>query len=150
MIVGDGLQRDALKAIGRDLGVSENIEFVGAVPHEDIPSHLSKADVYVSTSLSDGASISLFEAMSCGLPLVVSDIPANRPWVIDGQNGFLFPVKDHEALARSLVQILKDSEMKQRFGKANRALVLERANHRKEMARVEKMYESLVSGRNAG
>ena len=54
-----------------------------------MPAYLNAADIYVSTSLSDGTSLSLLEAMACSLPVVVTDIPANKEWITDGHNGFL-------------------------------------------------------------
>jgi hypothetical protein len=64
------------------------IRFIGYVPHEELAGFLAAADVYVSTSTTDGASVSLDEAMACELAPVVTDIPANRAWIKDGENGF--------------------------------------------------------------
>ena len=126
-----------------ELGVSESTHFVGMVPNTELPSLLSSGDVYVSTSLSDGTSISLLEALSCGLAPVVTDIPANRPWVIDGSDGSLFPAGDYQALAAKITTALKDNDMRTRFGEAGRRLVLEKADFRKEMAKIERLYEEI-------
>ena len=55
------------------------------------------ADLYLSASHSDGSSVSLMEALGCGLPVLVSDIPGNREWVTDGEQGWLFPDGDDAA-----------------------------------------------------
>ena len=57
---------------------------------------LGQADIYVSTSLHDGTSVSLLEAMGSGAFPIVTDIPSNREWIHHGQNGFLVPVNEEK------------------------------------------------------
>ena len=61
------------------------------------------ADLYISPSHVDGSSVSLMEALACGLPCLVSDIPANQEWVREGENGWLFPDGDDERLAGKIL-----------------------------------------------
>ena len=77
------------------------IKLVGRVPNAGLPVYLNASDVYISTSLSDGTSLSLLEAMACGLGLVVSDVPAIKEWVGPG-NGIMIPRKDSDAVASAL------------------------------------------------
>ena len=88
VIAGTGEQQAYLRELTHDLGVSNNTKFIGWVPRSELPKYLSSADVYVSSSLSDGTSNSLLEAMACGLAPIVTDIPANQTWIDDGKNGF--------------------------------------------------------------
>jgi glycosyltransferase involved in cell wall biosynthesis len=83
--------------------VSDRITFVGAVDNAELPDLYRTADVYVSASLTDGTSISLLEAMACGVPAIVSDIAGNRPWADEGAVD-LFPVRDVDALAAVLAR----------------------------------------------
>lgn len=103
-IIGDGSQDALLKNLAADLGVTESLEFVGRLENTAIPAHMSRASVYVSTSLADGTSISLLEAMAAGLIPVVSDIDANRPWVTHEKDGYLFKTGDAHDLARNLIK----------------------------------------------
>jgi len=99
LIVGDGALRQKLKELAHNLGVTENVRFVGLLRNDEVPKFLGVSDVYVSTSLSDTTSVSLLEAMACELPVVVTDLEGNREWIEDGENGFLFPKRDFRALA---------------------------------------------------
>lgn len=106
-IIGGGSQEALLKGLAADLGVTGSIEFIGRIENTEIPAHMSRAKVYVSTSLADGTSISLLEAMAAGLIPIVSDIDANRPWVTHGRDGFLFPTGDVRTLAERIVQAMR-------------------------------------------
>ena len=147
IVAGEGPLRENLETLAISLNVMNSIRFVGHVPYEKIPEHLASADVYVSTSLSDGTSASLLEAMSCGLAPVVTDIAANQPWVKDGEGGFLFPVGDHEMLAARTISLLEDDRLRNDFGRMSRQIVIDRASHEKQMSFVASIYERLSSAR---
>ena len=144
VIAGTGKQRDRLKKLALDLGVSDSTEFLGWVPRSELPLHLASAEVYVSTSLSDGTPNSLLEAMACALAPVVTDIPANRPWIGDGENGFLFPTGDYHTLASRILTLLKDSRMREDFGRRSREVVQRDAEEAIQMAGLEAIYRELV------
>jgi glycosyltransferase involved in cell wall biosynthesis len=144
VIAGAGEQEDYLKELARDLGVSDNTKFIGWVPRTELPKYLSSADIYVSTSLSDGTSNSLLEAMACELAPVVTDIPANQPWINEGDNGFLFPTRDYERLAAKIVHLLRNREIREDFGKRSRNIVQQNAEEETEMGKLEGIYHELV------
>jgi glycosyltransferase involved in cell wall biosynthesis len=144
IIGGEGKEKRYLQDLAKLLGVSSTIKFVGWIPHNELPKFLASSDVYVSTSHSDSTSLSLQESMACELPPVVTDLPANREWVTDGENGFLIPVGDHETLATKVVHLLTNKEMRSNFGKTNRKIIIERAEHQREMERMEKIYQHLI------
>lgn len=146
IITGQGEQTSYLERLAQDLGITDNTKFVGQIPDEELVAYLASSVVYVSTSLSDGTSASLLEAMACGLAPVVTDIPANRPWIKDGENGFLVPVKDHKTLATKITYLIKNAEIRREFGKANRRIVQEKAKYETQMAKVERIYQGLVEG----
>ncbi|KFI36453.1 hypothetical protein HX99_04255, partial [Peptococcaceae bacterium SCADC1_2_3] len=144
IIIGDGEKRGKLEKLSEDLNVKNNIKFLGFIPHEDLPKYLTAADIYVSTSLSDGTSVSLLEAMGCELVPVVTDIPANQDWIKQGVNGFLVPIRDHNALANKIIYLLENEEKRKTFGIASREIVEEKSDYYKQMAEIEKIYEDLV------
>jgi len=144
VVIGNGEERGKLEKLAKDLNVKENIKFLGVKPHEELPRYLASANIYVSTSLSDGTSVSLLEAMGCELAPVVTDVPANRGWVKQGVNGFLVPIRDPNALAKKIIYLLENEEKRKKFGIASRKLVEEKADYYKQMAEIEKIYEDLV------
>jgi glycosyltransferase involved in cell wall biosynthesis len=145
VIAGDGVQRGYLENLATELGATKNVNFIGYLPHEELPGYLASSDIYVTTSRSDSTSLSLQEAMACELAPVVTDIPANREWITDGENGFIVPQDDHQTLAEKIVYLVENSETIAKFGKINRKLIEERAEYEKEMAKVEKLYEDMMS-----
>lgn len=104
------------------------LSFAGGVSQTQLITALRSATFYVSASLSDGASVSLLEAMACGLFPIVSDIPANREWITDGENGLLFPPGDHLALATAIRVALEGVPWITSAREANLRTVAERAN----------------------
>jgi len=146
MIIGDGEQREYLESLATSLAISENISFVGWIPHDELPGYLTSSDIYVSTSRSDSTSISLQEAMACELAPVVTDLPANREWIKDAENGFLVPVDDSQALAKRIIHLIRNKEIREKFGKESRKIIKERAEYKEEMEKMERIYQELLRG----
>lgn len=144
LIGGDGDLRENLECLANTLGISNTVTFIGYIPHERIVEYLVLSDIYISTSCSDGTSFSLQEAMSCALAPIVTDLPANREWVTDGKNGFLIAINDIQALADRIVYLLRNDEVRREFGRLSRNIVKARAEFKKEMKRLEVIYEELV------
>jgi len=133
IIAGDGEQRSHLENLATTIGVSGSVRFTGWIPSDELPKYLASSDVYVSTSLSDGTSISLLEALACGLAPVVTDIPANRTWVNDEETVLLFFPGDDETLAARIIRLLKDRDIRIRFGRSGRDIIMRKADFKKEM-----------------
>jgi glycosyltransferase involved in cell wall biosynthesis len=83
--------------------------------------------------------------MSCGIAPVITDIAANQPWVKDNGNGFLIPTRDCKMLAAKITYLIRNGEIRKEFGKASRAIVMARAEHEKEMEKVEKLYRESIA-----
>jgi len=75
---------------------------------------------------------------------VVTDLSGNREWVTDGVNGFLVPLNDSQALADKIIHLLENKGLAQKFGRAGRETIQERAEYEREMERLEKLYERIV------
>lgn len=145
IIAGDGDQRGYLEELADLLGVADGVRFVGWIPHDELPNHLASADIYVSTSLSEGGvSVSLIEALACGLPSVVTNVGDFRKWIESGENGFVVPIKRADLLAEKIIYLLENRELRDQMGKANRQLIEERANYEQEMCKMAKLYGELI------
>jgi glycosyltransferase involved in cell wall biosynthesis len=145
VIAGKGQEERKLKDLAESLGISNSVKFVGFIPNDELPEYLNTMDVYVSTSLSDaGIAASTAEAMACGLPVIVTDVADNRDWVEDGDNGFVIPVKSPKLLAEKIIYLLKNEDIRKKFGKSGRKIIEERNNYYKEMEKMENIYEKLM------
>ena len=125
--------------------IRRKIRFLGGVSNDELLYHLRKASIFVSLSRSDGTSISLLEALSCGLFPVLSDIPQNREWIAPAMmNGFLVPLDQPEALAKTLRRAILDHGLRQAAGPINRNMVLKLADGRKNMKILASKLEEIV------
>ncbi|MGH2796348.1 MAG: glycosyltransferase [Thermoleophilaceae bacterium] len=121
-ILGDGPCREELEALTRRLGQEKRIVFTGAVA--DVTPYLREADVYLSTSVSEGMSNALLEAMSHAVMPVVSRVSGVGDVVEEGVAGLVFPPGDESALARRLEESLAMTrEHRRATGEAARAAV---------------------------
>jgi len=148
LIAGDGPLLDYHKSLVRQLGIQEMVRFLGRVDNMQLPKFLNAADVYVSTSFDDGSSSCLMEALACGLPVVVSDIPGNWEWVNDGENGFLVPPRDAPVLALRIVKLLEDAELRLRMRYANLCRARARADWKTNSLVLERCIADLVEPAN--
>lgn len=144
-LIGDGPLRGDLEALAASLDMRGHVEFLGVVSRPRLLELLSGADLLVSPSFSEGASVSLLEAMALGVIPVVSDIPANRDWITPGHNGFLASPEDVQALAEAIHTALTQPEAwKQQAVDRNKAIIRARAVWQDQMRRVEAAYQELV------
>jgi glycosyltransferase involved in cell wall biosynthesis len=149
-VAGDGeLRADLLERAERSIA-RRAIVFVGDVDHQRMPSLLRDHHLYVSTSLSDTTSVSLLEAMACGLFPIVSDIPANREWIEDGVNGRLVPVQQPMKLAMTIIESWNDQASRDEAVRANLELVRERAEWKSNMRGVGELFERLAGRKKSG
>ena len=144
IIAGKGSEEKKLKTLAENLKISENITFIGFIPNDELPKYLRLADIYISTSLSDSTSVSLLEAMSCGLASVVTEVGENKLILKDGGYGVLIPVKNSKILAEKIIYLLKNEETRNKIGKIGRKIIEEKYNYYKEMANVENLYKDLI------
>jgi glycosyltransferase involved in cell wall biosynthesis len=141
-LVGDGPERMALEALSLALGLAGHVHFVGEV--DDVRPHLRQADVLVLPSRAEGLSNTLLEAMSTGLPVVASDIPANRALIQDAVNGLLYPVADVQALQGTLELIMGNESLRERLGCEGRRTVKSEYSIDRVAAQYESVYAELA------
>lgn len=90
IVANDGIQKESLEILTEDLGIASRVSFVGYLSEEEQKVYYQKSTYYISIPSSDATSVSLLEAMQYGAIPIVSNIPANREWVLDGVNGVYF------------------------------------------------------------
>lgn len=123
LVVGDGPQRDTLKALSHSLQLEDSIDFLGI--RSDIPTLLSAADLFVMSSVTEGIPLALLEAMAHGLPVIATGC-GGIPEVIDNPE-YLVPIRDPHALASGILKMLQKSpDLLEGLGKANRLVIEEK------------------------
>ncbi len=150
LLLSDGSQGRQIRQILEQGGVGDRVTFAGQISQTRLPRFYHMADLYLSPSHIDGSSVSLLEAMACGLPCLVSDIPTNREWIEDGLNGWLFPDGDAEALAAKLLQAAQDRRALRRLGRAARRTVEERADWKKSFQQLLEVYADMLESPGRG
>lgn len=141
LLLGNGTLEDRLRRQLDQAGLTDRVSFRGQVGYEALPDVYRSADVYLSASRSDGSSISLLEAMACGLPALVSDIPGNREWVTPGQTGWWFRDGDDSALAAAIVQASQTRGTLPELGRRARQVAEARADWRANFNILLRAYE---------
>ncbi|MGA2515121.1 MAG: glycosyltransferase family 4 protein [Thermodesulfobacteriota bacterium] len=145
LIAGEGSEKVVLEKEVKNLNINSSVKFLGRVPHDQMPNLLSQADIYVSTSLYDGTSVSLLEAMGSGAFPVVTDIPANREWIINGENGFLISPHEPKSLASRIIDAIRNHELLQKGPTKNRLIVEQRALWSEYIKRIRSIYTNILN-----
>jgi glycosyltransferase involved in cell wall biosynthesis len=144
ILLNGGSQGNVIRQILQNGGVLDRVAFVGHVSQTDLPHWYQRADLYISPSHVDGSSVSLMEALACGLPCLVSDIPANKEWVVDDENGWLFRDGDANHLAEKILSAISQREKLPRVGESSRRLAEMRADWKKNAEALMNVYRSLI------
>ncbi|MFN4080088.1 MAG: glycosyltransferase family 4 protein [Saprospiraceae bacterium] len=148
-IVGEGPEREKLVFMTHMLGLSEHVRFRGALAHNAVRQTLAEADVYVQSSLSEGISNALMEAMAMELPSVCSDVGGTRELVVHGQNGLLTPPSDPVALADALQTLGADPALRLRLGRAARQTILRDFRLERQLRVYQEEYARFLASRPA-
>jgi sugar transferase (PEP-CTERM/EpsH1 system associated) len=124
LMVGDGPERPALERATGELGLGGAVLWLGE--RQDVPRLLAACDAFALSSLSEGVSIAILEAMAVGLPVAATLVGGNLELVEQGRTGLLGPPADPPALAQALGQLLGDLAGARAKGQAARARAEER------------------------
>ena len=144
ILLGGGSQGPKIRQILMSGGVLDRVHFGGHVGQEDLPRWYHMADLYISPSHVDGSSVTLMEALACGLPCLVSDIPGNREWIEDGVNGWLFRDGDVSDLAEKILYAIKNRDTFETIRKVARRTAEQKADWKKNFGKLLEAYQKTV------
>lgn len=116
LVVGDGPDRESLKQKAANLGISENLIWMGQKLPEEVYRLYAVMDVVAVPSLFEGFGLTAAEAMAAGLPVVASSVEGLSEVVADSQTGYLLPPGNSKVLAEALVKLLKNPELRLKMG----------------------------------
>ncbi|HEX2992393.1 MAG TPA: glycosyltransferase family 4 protein [Anaerolineales bacterium] len=145
ILLGGGSQGPKIRQILLRGGVLDRVHFGGHVGQEDLPRWYHMADLYISPSHVDGSSVTLMEALACGLPCLVSDIPGNREWIEDGVNGWLFRDDDVSDLAEKILYAIRNRDTFETIRKAARRTAEQKADWKKNFGKLLEAYQKTVA-----
>lgn len=139
LLVGTEPPSDLMDLVA-SLGVSESVEFCGAVPQSEMLESYHRAAVFAIPSWQEGLGIVGLEAMACGLPVVSTRCGGPEEYVSDGVTGFLVPLNDAEAMANRLIQLLTNSQLRVEMGAQARRAIEERFSFEQHAGTFDKIY----------
>ncbi|MBM3126596.1 MAG: glycosyltransferase [Chloroflexi bacterium] len=144
ILLSGGSQASNIRGILQSGGVLDRVTFGGQVSQMNLPDWYHMADLYISPSHVDGSSVSLMEALACGLPCLVSDIPANREWITEGENGWLFRDGDVDHLVERICMAIDQREYLPVIGRAGRRTAERQADWNRNAAVLMDTYQNMI------
>jgi len=131
-------------------GIEKNYSLLNKIQFEDMPYYYSAADMMISLSSNDSLPNTMLEAMACGCPVIMGDIPQIRDWVIDGKNGYLCPVKDADKLAECIIKVIENPQrMNEKFIQENLTLIKQEVDGSKMSTEIKQLVVN-ISSKKAG
>lgn len=143
IIVNDGTDRKYIEDIIQNTGLKDKIELRGSVQRNIIVTLLKSCDYYISIPTSDSTSVSLLEAMACGIFPIVSNIPANNEWIKDKYNGLVIE-NDGEQLYQAFKYVMNEKELLNNASEINSKIISERAIWNDNMGATRDAYLRLI------
>jgi glycosyltransferase involved in cell wall biosynthesis len=147
MVMGDGAQRKYLEELCANLGIAEQVTFLGRKTPAEVRGFLEKIDLFVLASHWEGFGVALIEAMSAGKPVVATQVGGIPEIVDDGGCGFLVPPCQPQVLADKIVSLLRDRELSLEMGKKGRKRAETLFSLDRMMAELENVYRGLLNHR---
>src|SRR5258706_7432412 len=144
ILLGGGSQGAKIRQILMNGGVMDRVYCGGQVGQRDLPRWYHMADIYISPSHVDGSSVTLMEALACGMPCLVSDIPGNKEWVEDGDNGWLFRDGDVDDVVEKILSAIKSRRSCKGIGASARKTAEQKADWSKNFGKLLEAYQATV------
>jgi len=145
LIIGDGPLGDELRQQIADLKLAERVHMLGEI--QNVRDYLVASDIFVLTSLSEGISVSLLEAMAVGLVPVVTAVGGNLQIIRDGENGYLVDPEDVEGIAKCLVSLISRRQQHADLASEARQTVEGRFGMEQMLKAYEQLYRDGIAGK---
>jgi len=144
-LIGDGPERSRVESLVRELGISERVCFFGK--QEDFVELLQLAHVFLLPSETESFGLAALEAMSCGVPVVATNVHGIPEVVTHGENGFLSDVGDVDEMAANVLKLLTNSALHAEFAQAARSKAVEKFRSNLLIDQYENYYRTIVGSK---
>lgn len=143
-IIGEGPLRNELVHF-KNRNKIENVEFLGMIPHEELPVYLNKAEAFIFTTNIEGHPKALIEAMACELPCIGSNVEGIRDIIVDGETGVLCE-RNIEDIKKCILKLFEDRAKMKEIGRNARKFVVENYSIDKIIERRIKLIKGELDG----
>lgn len=144
VIAGSGSITESLKNLVKDLELQDIFYFTGRLNDAEFIGATASCDIYVSTSTSDGGlAASTAEAMSCEVPVVISEFGENAEWLTNETAGLLFEIGNENELANKIQRLAQSEDLRRAMGRVGRDKISTDNNSVLEWQKVLKMYDDI-------
>ncbi|HKR02819.1 MAG TPA: glycosyltransferase [Pyrinomonadaceae bacterium] len=143
VVAGEGELLDSLRGLARELGIEQDVFFIGRC--ERVAELLSISEVCVLSSKAEGFSNSILEYMAASRPVVVTDVGGAREAVAEGETGYIVPAGDDELMAERILRLLTEPERAREMGARGRQVVEEKFSCDAQLARTVALYDGLLT-----
>jgi len=141
LMVGDGEKRKELERFIEENKLDEKVKLLGVLPRENVFQTLGESDIFVLTSNYEGFPMTILEAMSCGLPVIASDVGGVRE-AVNEDNGFLIQRGNKEGFKKALVKLIENPDLRKRMGQNARKRAEKEFSLEKMLEKTFKVYQS--------
>jgi glycosyltransferase involved in cell wall biosynthesis len=145
VIVGEGSEKDRLISLARNLGIFEDVNFVGRVRNKEVPKFLYSFDIFVALSRLESFGVAVVEAMACGKPVVVSNIGGLKEVVEQGVSGLIVPPENPEEASKAIETLIFSENLRREVAKNARERVLKLYDWNKNVEMMLSLYEKVLS-----
>ena len=151
IIVGEGVNKEELIALAQKLGIYEKVIFTGEVLYEKVPQFINALDLGVSffkpVRKDGGNPIKLYEYFSCARPVIASDVKGYGDFVEGVGAGISVDATDPERLAKEIIYLLKNRQLRRQMGEKGRKAVVEGYSWEKAAKKVERVCEEVLASK---
>ncbi len=144
LLAGDGPMRGDMQRLAAELGIENNIRFLGH--REDVPDLFGAADCALLTSRSEGVPQAVTQGLGCGLPTIATRVGGVPELIEDGKTGILVEAGDVAAIAEALAKFVGDPDFARQLGNAGRAHVFKHFSREAMLDATEQLYRELNPG----
>jgi glycosyltransferase involved in cell wall biosynthesis len=144
VIAGEGLDLNLLKQKAKELNLQDRFIFLGQVGRDQIIKWYHKADIFILPSYHEGLPTVLLEAMSCGLPVIATNVRGNRDLISHGENGILVPAHSPKKMAEAVSSLMDDDTIRHKIGQNARNTIEKKYTWDKISNKMLECYKSLI------